>query len=119
MLQFQSVFPVLPSLLLLVLTTALPGSAYALEPYDDIQRRDLALVQSQLTQMTVVLKRLEERQAAQLEPMELYLDLPRLKADIRIILNGLDDYLSPSRMPPRHIEPLERDLLGEYMGRSQ
>lgn len=117
--MYQAAPHVLQYLVFLTLFALLAGSTWASEPYDEIQRRDLALIQSQLGQVTTVLSRLEQRQAAQTEPMQLYLDLPRLKTDLQTILNGLDDYLSPSRMPPRQLDQLDQDLLGEYVRRSQ
>ncbi|MDN3525328.1 RAQPRD family integrative conjugative element protein [Halomonas sabkhae] len=87
--------------------------AMAEEPRDAIQRRDLALIQSQLEQITHVIDRLEARQARQASPsMSLYLDIPRLRQDVEAIAEGIDGYLAPPRLPARQVPPLDGDYVG-------
>lgn len=112
MYHFKSLF--LP--MLLSASGALANVVYAAEPYDGIQRRDLSLIQGQLNQVVTVLDRLEARQAGQAGQIDLYLDIPRVRADVHAIQRGLDEYLSPSRMPPRRLEPMEDDVVGRYLG---
>ncbi|MCK0753570.1 integrative conjugative element protein, RAQPRD family [Chromohalobacter japonicus] len=87
--------------------------AMAEEPRDAIQRRDLALIQSQLEQITHVIDRLEARQDRQASPsMSLYLDIPRLRQDVEAIAEGIDGYLAPPRLPARQVPPLDGDYVG-------
>lgn len=111
MLHFKSL--ILPLALSASVVSAIPASA--VEPYDEIQRRDLVLIQGQLNQVATVLDRLEARQAEQAGQINLYLDIPRVRADVEVIQRGLDEYLSPSRMPPRRLEPMEDDVVGRYL----
>lgn len=101
--------------MLLSASGAFANVVYAAEPYDEIQRRDLALIQGQLNQVATVLERLEARQAEQAGQINLYLDIPRVRADVEVIQRGLDEYLSPSRMPARRLEPMEDDVVGRYL----
>ncbi|WP_061289999.1 integrative conjugative element protein, RAQPRD family [Azotobacter vinelandii] len=89
------------------------GLASAVE-HDEIQQRDLALIQTQLNHVVTILDRLQARQSAQ-GRRDLYLDIPRLRRDLDAIQKGLDDYLSPDRMPPRQLEPIEADFVGDYI----
>lgn len=88
--------------------------AYAdTDPHDEIQRSDLALIQSQIAQIQHVVDRLEDRQAAaNPATTRLYLDIPRLRRDLESISEGIDQYLSPARMPPRRVVPLDGDYIG-------
>lgn len=87
--------------------------AVAEEPRDAIQRRDLALIQSQLEQITHVIDRLEARQDRQASvSMSLYLDIPRLRRDVEAIAEGIDGYLAPPRLPARQVPSLDGDYLG-------
>ncbi len=115
MLQFNPLFLSLA----LSASVAFASPAWAVEPYDEIQRRDLALIQSQLNQVVTVLERLEARQAEQAGQIDLYLDIPRVRADLNTIQQGLDEYLSPSRMPPRRLDPIDNDVVGRYVGQAQ
>lgn len=106
-----------PFFLLLATPLAMASPAWASEPYDEIQRRDLALIQIQLEQVVTVLERLEARQAIQAGGVDVYLDVPRARDDVRAIQRGLDDYLSPRRMPPRHLGAIAGDVVGNYLER--
>jgi len=106
-----------PLFLLLAAPLAMASPAWASEPYDEIQRRDLALIQLQLEQVVTVLERLEARQADQVGEADVYLDIPRARDDVGAIQRGLDDYLSPRRVPPRHLGTIEGDVVGSYLER--
>lgn len=79
---------------------------------DEIEQRDLALIQEQLEQIEHVIDRLEQRQA-QRSPMRMYLDIPQLRVDVRAIASGIDQYLSPPRRTAREVIPVAGDYLVE------
>jgi RAQPRD family integrative conjugative element protein len=86
----------------------------AADDIDEIQRRDLALIQTQIEQIKVVVDRLEARQQqADPETTRVYFDIPRLRADLDAISSGIDDYLAPDRLLPRQPRPLEGDYLND------
>lgn len=95
----------------LAVAAVLSLSALA-EPHDEIQRRDLAVIQTQLEQIGHVVDRLEARQAnADPTSARLYLDIRQLRADLTQIAEGIDGYLAPPRLPPRQPLPLAGDYL--------
>lgn len=108
--------PVIRSIALVALL-GMPGMTWAI---DEIQQRDIALIQSQLAQIIKVLNRLDVRQSSQTYSDDLYLDVPRLRQDLDRIQGGLDHYLSPNRQAPRQLPPIELDdLAGDYLRRAQ
>ncbi|MBZ9559057.1 MULTISPECIES: RAQPRD family integrative conjugative element protein [unclassified Modicisalibacter] len=81
---------------------------------DEIQRRDLALIQTQIEQIEVVVDRIDARQQ-QADPAttRIYFDIPRLRADLESIVTGIDSYLSPERPLPRRPRPIDGDYLDD------
>lgn len=83
---------------------------------DEIQRRDLAVIQTQVEQINVVVDRIEARQKqADPDATRVYFDIPRLREDLESITSGIDSYLSPARLAPRHIRAVDGDYL-DYRG---
>jgi RAQPRD family integrative conjugative element protein len=92
-----------------VFGVVLIGQAMA---HDEIQRRDLAVIQQQLEQIHVVVDRLEARQANHTpQTTSVYLDIRQLRADLDRISEGIDLFLEPVRLPPREPLPLDGDYL--------
>lgn len=81
---------------------------------DGIARQDLALIQDQLAQAQRIVDRLEGR-VAEFDPhtTRVFLDVPRLRRDLDAVAEGIDEVLSPPRLPPRHPTPLAGDYLRE------
>lgn len=79
---------------------------------DEIQRRDLALIQSQIEQIKVVVDRIDARQQ-QADPAttRVYFDIPRLRSDLEAVTAGIDAYLAPDRLLSRQPRPLDGDYL--------
>ena len=101
--------------LLLTLLTAQFGSAHAAERdgvRDEIARQDLALIQDQLAQIQRIVDRLETR-VDDFDPYttRVFLDVPRLRHDIKAVAEGIDAVLAPPRLPPRQPVPLAGDYL--------
>lgn len=88
---------------------AFTPTAIAAQPRDPIQREDLALINTQLTRVDQIIDRLAARQAADPNP-RVALDVTRLRADVDKIRAGIQSYLSPPRLAPRHLSPLS----GQY-----
>lgn len=97
------------------LAAFLPAVVVGDEVRDEILRRDLAVIQEQLDQITVVVQRLEARQA-HTDPgtHRFYLDTDQLHRDLSRIAEGIDGYLAPPRLPPRAPIPLAGDYLREF-----
>ncbi|MGJ8518362.1 integrative conjugative element protein, RAQPRD family [Carnimonas bestiolae] len=95
-------------------TVGVTTSTAQADDIDEIQRRDLALIQTQIEQIKVVLDRINDRQY-QAEPgtTRIYLNIPRLSADLNTISSGIDHYLAPERLQPRDLDPLEGDYLDD------
>ncbi|MCG7601778.1 RAQPRD family integrative conjugative element protein [Halomonas sp. McH1-25] len=86
----------------------------AADDIDEIQRRDLALIQTQIEQIKIVVVRLDARQQqANPETTRVYFDIPRLRADLEAISSGIDAYLAPDRLLPRQPQPLDGDYLDD------
>ena len=83
---------------------------------DEVMRRDLAVIQTQLDQVDLVIQRLEQRQAVKTPGSHrFYFDTDQLRRDLQTIAEGIDDYLAPPRLPPRNLAPLSGDYLeGQY-----
>ncbi|WP_110648775.1 RAQPRD family integrative conjugative element protein [Salinicola peritrichatus] len=81
---------------------------------DEIQRRDLALIQTQIEQIKVVVDRIDARQVkADPASTRLYFNIPRLRSDLDAISHGIDGYLAPDRLLPREVQPLDGDYLDD------
>lgn len=81
---------------------------------DEIQRRDLALIQTQIEQIKIVVDRIDARQSkADPASTRVYFDTPRLRTDLDAISHGIDDYLAPDRLLPRELQPLDGDYLDD------
>ena len=97
----------------IALASTLSTAAHA-DDIDEIQRRDLALIKSQLAQIDVIVDRLEARQQkADPNTVRLYFDIPYLRRDLRSITSGIDAYLTPDRSLPRHPQPMKGDYLDD------
>ncbi|WP_111748593.1 integrative conjugative element protein, RAQPRD family [Salinisphaera orenii] len=77
---------------------------------DPVQRQDLARLQAQLKQVDRTIDRLAARQrrTAGQHP-HVVLDVAALRADVHKIRSGIQHYLAPPRLPPRHPAPLDAD----------
>jgi len=80
---------------------------------DEIERQDLALMQQQLSQLLVVVDRIEKRQK-QRTPGRYILNTELLRRDVFLLQSGINDYMLPARFPARDLEPLS----GDYLKRS-
>ncbi|MCS2611046.1 RAQPRD family integrative conjugative element protein [Halomonas dongshanensis] len=81
---------------------------------DEIQRRDLALIQTQIEQIKIVVDRIDARQQnADPESTRVYFDIPRLRDDLHSITSGIDAYLAPDRLLPRQLRVLGGDYLDD------
>lgn len=100
-------------LLGLLTASTLSGTLQA-DDIDEIQRRDLALIQTQIEQIKVVVDRIDARQM-QANPAitRVYFDIPRLRSDLESITSGIDTYLAPDRLLPRRPRPLVGDYLDD------
>lgn len=100
-------------LLGLLMASASPNATQA-DDLDEIQRRDLALIQTQIEQIKVVVDRIDARQR-QADPAftRIYFDIPRLRSDLESITSGIDTYLAPDRLLPRRPRPLVGDYLDD------
>ncbi|WP_275286844.1 RAQPRD family integrative conjugative element protein [Halomonas elongata] len=79
---------------------------------DEIQRRDLALIQTQIEQIKVVVDRIDARQQkTSPENTRIYFDTRMLRSDLKSITSGIDAYLAPERLLPRQPMPLNGDYL--------
>ena len=97
----------------LVLVSGLSALAQA-DDVDEIQRQDLALIQTQIEQIKVVVDRVDARQQqADPETTRVYFDIPRLRDDLHSITSGIDAYLAPDRLLPRQPQPLDGDYLDD------
>ncbi|WIX33242.1 RAQPRD family integrative conjugative element protein [Salinicola sp. JS01] len=95
----------------LVLSSGLSAPVQA-DDIDEIQRRDLALIQTQIEQIKVVVDRIDARQQnADPETTRVYFDIPRLRDDLQSISSGIDSYLAPDRLLPRQPQALDGDYL--------
>ncbi|MGQ7245543.1 integrative conjugative element protein, RAQPRD family [Salinicola sp. V024] len=96
-----------------VLVSGLWAPAQA-DDIDEIQRRDLALIQTQIEQIKVVVDRVDARQQqADPETTRVYFDIPRLRDDLHSITSGIDAYLAPDRLLPRQPQPLDGNYLDD------
>lgn len=81
---------------------------------DEIQRRDLALIQTQIEQIEIVVGRIDARQQlADPKTTRVYFDIPRLRSDLETVTSGIDAYLAPDRLLPRQPQPQPLD--GDYL----
>ena len=95
--------------LLLLFTT---GASASDRLRDEVMRRDLAVIQTQLDQVEWTIQRLEQRQAIKTpDTHRFYFDTDQLRRDLDVITAGIDDYLQPPRLPPRNLAPLTGDYL--------
>lgn len=97
----------------LVLVSGLSALAQA-DDVDEIQRQDLALIQTQIEQIKVVVDRVDARQQqADPETTRVYFDIPGLRDDLHSITSGIDAYLAPDRLLPRQPQPLDGNYLDD------
>lgn len=97
--------------LLMGAALSMPANA---DDIDEILRRDLALIQTQIEQIRIVVDRIDARQQqADPETTRLYFAIPRLRADLDSITSGIDAYIAPDRLLPRQPQPLDGDYLDD------
>ncbi|MGB1763092.1 RAQPRD family integrative conjugative element protein [Alloalcanivorax xenomutans] len=104
----------------LILATAGGTSrvAVASDVNDAIQRRDLALLQQRLVDLQRVVDRLASRPSrhqgdadAGQPGQRVFLDVEALHRDLQVVIDGIESYLAPPRLPPRRPMPLADDYL--------
>lgn len=99
-----------------VLGGLLMGAALSIpamaDDIDALQRRDLALIQTQIEQIKVVVERIDARQQ-QADPAttRVYFDVPGLRSDLEAVTSGIDAYLAPERRLPRQPQRVDGDYL--------
>ena len=92
-----------------LLMSAVMSAPARADDIDEIQRRDLALIQTQIEQIKVVVDRIDARQEkTNPEITRIYFDTRMLRSDLT---SGIDAYLAPERLLPRHPMPLDGDYL--------
>ena len=97
----------------IALAGVVSATAHA-DDIDEIQRRDLALIKTQLAQIDVIVDRIDARQQkADPNTVRVYFDIPYLRRDLRTITSGIDAYLMPDRSLPRHPQPMKGDYLDD------
>lgn len=103
----RSVFAVPVVCLACFMSTTMSMTAQA----DEHIRTDLSLMQDMVDQLFIMVERVEKRQSQLAPSVSYYFDTEQLKADLTLINQGVDDYLSPSRLPARYVEPINGDYV--------
>jgi len=102
---------VITAALLLVIGGAASRVAVASDVNDAIQRRDLALLQQRLVDLQRVVDRLASRPVRHRAGQRVFLDVDALHRDLQIVIDGIESYMAPPRLPPRRPTPLSGDYL--------
>ena len=109
---------VIAAALLLVIGGGASRVAVASDVNDAIQRRDLALLQQRLVDLQRVVDRLASRPVrhqtdahAFRAGQRVFLDVDALHRDLQIVIDGIESYMAPPRLPPRRPTPLSGDYL--------
>ncbi|KAF0804387.1 RAQPRD family integrative conjugative element protein [Alloalcanivorax xenomutans] len=106
------------AVLILAVTSGASRVAVASDVNDAIQRRDLALLQQRLVDLQRVVDRLASRPVrhqtdahAFRAGQRVFLDVDALHRDLQIVIDGIESYMAPPRLPPRRPTPLSGDYL--------
>lgn len=106
------------AVLILAVTSGASRVAAASDVNDAIQRRDLALLQQRLVDLQRVVDRLASRPVrhqtdahAFRAGQRVFLDVDALHRDLQIVIDGIESYMAPPRLPPRRPTPLSGDYL--------
>jgi RAQPRD family integrative conjugative element protein len=96
------------------------GGVFSLEAnagmQDEIERRDLVMIQAQIDQISLIIKRLEVRQKKNFNgASRVVLNTETLKKDLSVIRDGIGNYLEPARISARPLQVIK----GDYLKRGQ
>jgi RAQPRD family integrative conjugative element protein len=79
---------------------------------DEIEKRDLVLIQSQIDQMLVIVDRLQERQKRGFTGnSRIVLNTEALRREINLVRDGIGSYLQPLRFDARDLGIVKGDYL--------
>ncbi len=79
---------------------------------DEIERRDLALIQAQFDQILIIVNRLEKRQLSGFKgDSRIVLNTAALRNEVNLIRDGIEAYLQPPRFQARQLETVKGDYL--------
>lgn len=79
---------------------------------DEIERRDLVLIQAQIDQMLVIVDRLKKRQKKSFKGnSRIVLNTDALRNEINLVRDGIENYLQPPRFHARDLGIVKGDYL--------